>query len=226
MIWAVYFGPLYPLDAAGTSILQASQLIGYIFLFSPQVLILDEPDSHLHPDNQRVLCNLVSRLANERNFQAIISTHSRHVLDSLKATARIVWLSKGAVVDQPDISTTAVLLDLGALDSVDYFANGELKCVVATEDTDKDAIKAILWSNGFVEEDTEVASYAGCSKSDAAIVLGQFLHDKTQNLKLIIHRDRDYMSEAEGRRFTGMLEQADTEQTSWILFLNTSTILF
>ena len=74
----------FPLDAAGTSILQASQIIGYIFLFSPKVLILDEPDSHLHPDNQRILCDLVSTLAVERNFQAIISTHSRHVLDSLK----------------------------------------------------------------------------------------------------------------------------------------------
>src|SRR5262249_54176914 len=49
-------GPRLPIDAAGTSILQASQLLAYISLFRPQVLILDEPDSHLHPDNQRVLC--------------------------------------------------------------------------------------------------------------------------------------------------------------------------
>ncbi len=185
----------FPFDAAGTSILQASQIIGYIFLFSPKVLILDEPDSHLHPDNQRVLCDLVSRLAIERNFQAIISTHSRHVLDSLKDQSRIIWLSKGSVVDQPDISTTEVLLDLGALNSVDYFADGEIRCVVATEDSDKDAIKAILWSNDFIEDNTEVASYAGSSKADAAIVLGQFLSDKAPHVCLVVHRYRDYMSE-------------------------------
>jgi Fe-S cluster assembly ATPase SufC len=96
------------------------------------VLILDEPDSHFHPDNQRILCDLVSALAAERGFQAIISTHSRHVLDSMRFRGEIIWLSKGAIVDQPDINTTAVLLDLGAPDSVDYFADGELKCVVAT----------------------------------------------------------------------------------------------
>jgi energy-coupling factor transporter ATP-binding protein EcfA2 len=188
-------GPRLPIDAAGTSVLQASQLLAYISLFRPQVLILDEPDSHLHPDNQRILCDLVSKLATERGFQAIISTHSRHVLDSMRSRGKVIWLSKGAVVDQPDINTTAVLLDLGALDSVDYFANGELRCVVATEDTEKEALKAVLWSNGFVEDDTEVASYAGCSKADAAVVLGRFLTDKAPHVRLVIHRDRDYMSQ-------------------------------
>lgn len=82
-------GPRLPIDAAGTSILQASQVLAYISLFRRQVLILDEPDSHLHPDNQRVLCDLVSTLAAARGFQAIISTHSRHVLDSMRS--RAIW---------------------------------------------------------------------------------------------------------------------------------------
>jgi hypothetical protein len=198
-------GPRFPIDAAGTSILQASQLLAYISLFRPQVLILDEPDSHLHPDNQRALCDLVSTLAAARGFQAIISTHSRHVLDSMRARGKVIWLSKGAIVDQPDISTTAVLLDLGALDSVDYFADGELRCVVATEDTEKDALKAVLWSNGFVEADTEVASYAGCSKADAAIVLGRFLTDKAPHVRLVVHRDRDYMSPQASESFEARL---------------------
>ena len=43
-------GPWLPVDAAGTSVLQASQILAYIALFEPQILILDEPDSHLHPD--------------------------------------------------------------------------------------------------------------------------------------------------------------------------------
>ncbi len=47
--------PRLPLDAAGTSVLQASQILGYVSVFGPKVLILDEPDSHLHPDNQRAL---------------------------------------------------------------------------------------------------------------------------------------------------------------------------
>jgi ABC-type phosphate transport system ATPase subunit len=204
-------GPRFPIDSAGTSILQASQLLAYISLFRPQVLILDEPDSHLHPDNQRTLCTLVSALAAERGFQAIISTHSRHVLGAMRTRGKVIWLSKGAVVDQPDMNTTAVLLDLGALDSVDYFANGELKCVVASEDTEKEALKAILWSNGFVEAETEVASYAGCSKAEAAIVLGNFLVDKAPHVRLVIHRDRDYMSDQAARGFEERLSSNQLE---------------
>jgi hypothetical protein len=63
------------------------------------------------------------------------------------------------------------------------------------EDTEKEALKAILWSNGFVESNTEVASYAGSSKTDSAIVLGRFLAEKAPHVRLVVHRDRDYMSQ-------------------------------
>lgn len=201
-------GPTLPVDAAGTSILQASQILAYIALFRPQVLILDEPDSHLHPDNQRALCDLIYRLASSRGFQALISTHSRHVLDAMKGRSTTVWLSKGQAVDEPDLSTTAMLLDLGALDSVDYFANGELRCVVATEDSDKEPLRALLWSNGFVEDDTEVVSYTGCTKIDSALVLGGFLHEKAPHVRLIIHRDRDYLTQNAAESFSRRLERA------------------
>lgn len=201
-------GPLLPVDAAGTSILQASQILAYVALFKPQVLILDEPDSHLHPDNQRALCDLIYRLASSRRFQALISTHSRHVLDAMKSNASVVWLSKGRVIDEPDLSATAMLLDLGALDSVDYFADGELRCVVATEDTDKEPIRALLWSNDFVEDDTEIASYTGCTKVDAAILLGRFLSEKAPHVHLVIHRDRDYLSQPAAEGYARELRRA------------------
>jgi energy-coupling factor transporter ATP-binding protein EcfA2 len=201
--------PRLPIDAAGTSILQASQIVAYIALFKPQVLILDEPDSHLHPDNQRALCDLVYRLTASRNFQAIISTHSRHVLDTMKNKSRVFWLSKGTLVDAPDLNSTAMLLDLGALDSVDYFADGEVRCVIATEDTDKEPLKAILWSNEFVEADTEVASYTGCTKVDAALVLGAFLNAKAPHVRLVVHKDRDYASAGAATTFVNRLSAAN-----------------
>lgn len=200
-------GPKLPLDAAGTSILQASQLLAYISLFKPRVLILDEPDSHLHPDNQRGLCQLVCRLARLRDFQAVVSSHSRHVLDVMKSRAEVVWMSKGEIVGDTDLSTTTMLLDLGALDSVDYFTDASLRCVVATEDADQEPVRALLWSNGFVEDETEVASYTGCSKTDAAIVLGQFLKEKAAALHLVVHRDADYLPLSEIEKFVDRLSK-------------------
>ena len=188
-------GSKLPFDAAGTSILQASQILAYVSLFKPQILILDEPDSHLHPDNQRKLCQLVASAAAERGFQAVISTHSRHVLDAMKGKSSVVCLNKGVQVPNTDVNTASMLLELGALDSSDYFAEGSLRSVIVTEDTDTLPLQTLLWSSGFLEDETEIASYAGSSKMEAAVVLGRFLGERAPNLKVIIHRDSDYLPE-------------------------------
>ena len=190
-------GPTLPLDAAGTSILQATQLLAYVTLFKPSILILDEPDSHLHPDNQRSLCKVINGLASARDFQIVLSTHSRHVLDAMRGSSRITWISKGEIVTPPENESpdlAAILLDIGALDSIDYFADGEVKFLVATEDEDTSFVEHLLWSSGFNEDETEVVSYSGCSKLDAAIVLGRFLQEKAPNVKMIVHRDQDYLN--------------------------------
>lgn len=200
-------GPLLPIDAAGTAVLQASQILSYVTLFAPEILILDEPDSHLHPNNQRALCSLIFELSKPRGFQAVISTHSRHVVDAMRGRGNLVWLSQGALVPQEEQETTKMLLDLGALDSIDYFADSSPKCVVATEDEDTDAVKQILWASGFVEEETEVLSYSGVSKIDAAIVLGRFLRAKAPSVRMVVHRDRDYMTEAAVKEFVEALQK-------------------
>jgi hypothetical protein len=44
-----------PLELVGAGVLQATQILSYIHRFSPSIVVLDEPDSHLHPNNQRLL---------------------------------------------------------------------------------------------------------------------------------------------------------------------------
>ncbi|WP_411684679.1 AAA family ATPase, partial [Aeromonas caviae] len=59
-------GITLPIDASGTGVLQAIQILSYVFLFKPKLLILDEPDSHLHPNNQRKLGKVrISHMARE-----------------------------------------------------------------------------------------------------------------------------------------------------------------
>jgi energy-coupling factor transporter ATP-binding protein EcfA2 len=197
--------PRLPIDAAGTSILQASQILAYIALFKPSVLILDEPDSHLHPNNQRAMCNLVSSLSERMGFRALISTHSRHVMDAMRESSQVVWMSGGKKVDFSSVSTAAMLMQLGALDSVDYFTNGQLRCLFATEDSNDESISALnvlLRGAGFNMHQTEVRSYSGCSKIEAALVLHAFLAEKAPHVKFVVHRDRDYMHEDAATKFT------------------------
>lgn len=190
-------GPQLPIEAAGTSILQACQIIAYVALFKPKVLILDEPDSHLHPNNQRALCDLVTRLAALRGFRVLMSTHSRHVLDSLKDRAKLVWMNSGEKIEYDTATTPTMLLELGALDSVDYFTDRQLKCLFATEDSKAESIQALhalLEANGFPLKEVEVRPYSGCTKLESAKVLRNFLRDKAPNVRFVLHRDRDYMN--------------------------------
>ncbi len=200
-------GPMLPLDAAGTSLLQTAQLLSYVALFQPQILVLDEPDSHLHPNNQRRFCRLIADLAESRSFQIMMSTHSRHMLDALKRTSSLVWINGGKIVEGAESEVASLLLDLGALDSVDYFADGQLKYFVMTEDHDTSQLKAILWSSGFPKEDTEVASYSGCTKVDSATLLGSFIKSKANNIVVVVHRDRDYMTDEDVSQYCASLEK-------------------
>jgi len=154
----------------------------------------------MHPDNQVTLCRLVLRLARERSFQLMIATHSRHVFSAMQHEVPIKWVSRGSVVDGVATEATAKLLEIGALDSLDLLGNPQLRCVVMTEDRDINAICSILVSSGFRMDQTLVAPYSGCTKLDAIAMLSQFLHDKTPHIEVLVHRDRDYMSQddAEG----------------------------
>lgn len=200
-------GPMFPLDAAGTSLLQATQLLSYVALFEPRILVLDEPDSHLHPSNQRRFCRLIAELAEKRHFQIVMSTHSRHMLDALRKSSTLIWVNSGTAVENTDPHVASILLDLGALDSLDYFADGQLRYLVATEDQDTSILQNLLWSTGFSEEDTEVVSYSGCTKLEAATVLGAFIKSKAPNVVVIVHRDRDYAEDDEVSKYCEQLEQ-------------------
>ena len=93
-------GKSLPIDSAGTGVLQTLQILSYINLYSPKILILDEPDSHLHPNNQRLLAEKLHSLAIENDFQIILSTHSRHLLYSFEDLAKINWISNGKIVEE------------------------------------------------------------------------------------------------------------------------------
>lgn len=66
-----------PIDAMGTGVLQIIQICAYVNLFNPQLLLLDEPDSHLHPSNQKLLAQTITSVA-EKGCNILIATHSRH----------------------------------------------------------------------------------------------------------------------------------------------------
>ncbi|WP_326901439.1 ATP-binding protein [Kosakonia cowanii] len=186
-----------PIDSCGTGILQAIQILAYYYLYKPKLLILDEPDSHLHPNNQRTLAILLKELHQETDCQIIISTHSRHFFEALKNDSTVFWINNSTLVENTDDVERSILLEIGALDKGDQLRNGEIPCILLTEDTDVEYIKVIAESSGFLNGEYQVWSYHGCSNINIALALNSFITEHAPGTTVIVHRDRDYMTEAE-----------------------------
>jgi AAA15 family ATPase/GTPase len=205
-----YQGKSYPIDAFGTGVLQIIQVLSYIHLYNPKILILDEPDSHLHPSNQRILADKLSEITTRLNFQIIISTHSRHLLDAFRDNAKVNWISNGEINDQP-FDFISVLMEIGALDQGDLLNKGNLKCVILTEDAKVEKLKTLLAANNFNLGETEIWPYEGCSKLDTAIVLAAFIKKNAPATKVVIHRDKDFLSQKECDEMKGKANAAHIE---------------
>ncbi|TCZ64023.1 AAA family ATPase [Roseicella aquatilis] len=187
------------LDMVGTGLLQAIQLLAYVSNYEPKVLLLDEPDAHLHPSNQRLLADTLLLISEKTETKIILATHSRHLLDALSEnnSARLFWVKNGAATPQTNWSDIAVLMDLGALDKGERFLAGDYEYLVWSEDRNTEALSVLLEANGVAREKALIFSYQASSKVDAAKLMAAFAERVRPGVKTIVHRDRDFMNDDE-----------------------------
>lgn len=184
-------GIVYPIDTCGTGVLQAIQIFSYINLFGPRVLLLDEPDSHLHPNNQKQLAKeLVA--ASEAGLNVIISTHSKHLVEALIDNANLVWLKSGEKENISEDYELRALMEIGALNVGERIGNPSL--IFLTEDSNRELFEVFLKSNGFDLEECEIISYSGCTQVGTAIALINHLRKRNPSARYAIHRDRDFLA--------------------------------
>nr|WP_282599375.1 AAA family ATPase [Brevibacterium sp. R8603A2] len=182
-----------PVDLWGTGILQVTQIFAYVLLFSPKLLLVDEPDSHLHPSRQQSLGAALEKVSEEFDCKVVVSTHSRHLLTGASPTVRVIWMKDGVVESSDQRELTALLLDLGALDQLD----NSTSCVIYTEDSNPGLLQLALDSLEIDHNAVRIATFNGINNSFAA----QAFHDMAQMLnsapRVIIHRDRDFLTSEE-----------------------------
>lgn len=200
-----------PIELAGTGVLQAVQILGYVHFFHPSVIVLDEPDSHLHPNNQRLLRKILQGVADERSTQVFLTTHSRHVVDALSGQAKFLWVRSGTVEHVEQDHDLAVLLDIGALDVKEMLSESYARCIVLTEDTLKRNLEILLDASGFSTNDTLVLSYYGCTSPHNLRPLLELIRASNSSAKIIVHRDRDYLTESEGEAWNTKIRAMGAE---------------
>lgn len=184
-----------PIELVGTGVLQATQILAYLHLFSPRLVVLDEPDSHLHPNNQRLLCDLLADVSDDRGAQIILTTHSRHMVDALTGVAKFLWVRNGGCDEVTEDDEIGILLNIGALDVKERLALPGLRVAVLTEDKRTRLLQAVLRASGFDMSDTVVMPYHGVSNVSAMKPVMRIIRQSSPTASVIVHRDRDYWPE-------------------------------
>jgi ABC-type branched-subunit amino acid transport system ATPase component len=180
----------YPIDTCGTGVLQAIQIFAYVNLFAPRLLLLDEPDSHLHPNNQKLLASALANIA-EGGTKIVLCSHSKHIIAALSDAARFVWLKDGRQEVETDKYEVQALVEIGALNAGERLGNPTH--IFLTEDASHDILELLLEASGYDLDQCEIMSYSGCTQIATATALISHLRRTAPNARYVIHRDRDFL---------------------------------
>ena len=84
--FVVYLGDHVPaisywIEALGAGVLEQLTVAFALAQYGGGLLLYEEPEQHLHPHLQRLAMQHLVKLCREGNWQAVVTTHSNHVLD-------------------------------------------------------------------------------------------------------------------------------------------------
>lgn len=185
---------------ASTGMLQVIQIIAYACFYAPPLLLLDEPDAHLHADSQSRLYEALRGVAAETQTRILFASHSPQLIQRLMydRDAVVVWMSEGAKVPVDDAQRPAIpiLMTLGALSAGADAFDPARPVILLTEDKLPRPVTVLAKANG-APENIAVLSYNGCGNLPAARLLANIITDMRPDARIILHRDRDFRTAEE-----------------------------
>lgn len=193
-------GTWVTIDMASTGMLQVIQILAYACFYAPPLLLLDEPDAHLHADSQSRLYEALRGVASETQTRILFASHSPQLIQRLMydPDASLLWMSEGAQVpvDEAQRPAIPILMTLGALSAGADVFDPARGTILLTEDKQTRPVTTLARANG-APENVAVLSYNGCGNLPAARLLANIIVDLRHDAKVVIHRDRDFRTDAE-----------------------------
>lgn len=188
------------IDMASTGMLQVIQIIAYACFYAPPLLLLDEPDAHLHADSQSRLYEALRGVAAETQTRILFASHSPQLIQRLMydADAAVIWMSEGVQVPVDEAQRPAIplLMTLGALSAGADAFDPARPFLLMTEDKRIKPVTALALANG-APQNLAVISYNGCGNLPAARLLASMITDMRPDARIILHRDRDFRTQPE-----------------------------
>lgn len=193
-------GSTKPIELAGTGYLQLIQIFCYVLLFDPGVLLIDEPDIHLHPHVQEGLVRVLADVARERGVKIILTTHSPFIVRGAPAGTNVCWLQDGAIESQ-NRSLVEVALGWGAFGK---------RLIIVSEDSKTSLLKKLIAQ--WPEVDRAVAFYPGNGYKNIPTPLQakELYETLGGKFKILVHRDRDSLTDEESNKIVSQYEAQGT----------------
>jgi predicted ATPase len=176
-----------PLEAAATGVLQVAQIFAYIIHFRPKLLLIDEPDAHLHPDKQERLIEALEQASAEFDAQVIITTHSPSIVRATSPKVKLVWLGEGQNKTDDD-HLIRRMMGWGGLDK---------KCIFFVEDAEDKAIRALLRQWPELNRHISICRCFGVENLPRNRLLEGLASEGELAIHALVHRDRDFMTDEE-----------------------------
>ena len=176
-----------PLELLGTGYLQLIQIFCYILLFKPKILLVDEPDIHLHPSVQEKLAHSLLKIARAQGIKIVMSTHSPFIVRGAPAGTNVVWVSDGQITSA---NRTVVELALG------WGAFGK-KVIVISEDKDNKLLKKLISQWPEIERAVTILPGRGYTHLPTKEGARELRTSLGGMFKVLVHRDRDSLTDEE-----------------------------
>ena len=134
--------PKLDIASGGSGFHQVLLLLAFLHARPGTVLLFDEPDAHLEVIRQRDVYNLLQRVADEREAQLIVASHSEVILDETARENIVAFLD---ATPHPLVSAqekTQLKKSLREIRSADYLLAEQRGAVLYVEDyTDVDILR-------------------------------------------------------------------------------------
>ncbi len=108
----------YDVVSSGSGLQQVIQVLTYLYLTKPKVLLIDEPDAHLHSKLQARLGELFRKVAADLKAQLFISSHSLDLIDTF-SNEQVMVVDAGKKIVKSigsDADLVSALVEAGVVD--------------------------------------------------------------------------------------------------------------
>ena len=134
--------PELDIASAGSGFHQVLLLLGFFFARPSTVLLLDEPDAHLHVILQKQVHDLLRSIASRRRCQLVIATHSEVLIDGTNPSQIVSFYRKPHLL-LSDTDKDQVREALKRLTALDILLAEQSSGILYTEgETDFNLLKA------------------------------------------------------------------------------------